>query len=389
MSKKLRNLIIFIVIVLLLAGGAFLLFGTRPSERYVDGEGSLAADAALPLLTSASADMLAKNADSYAYYFAEDEFDEFWASTTGHYGGVGLYMVWNEEANCLMVNSAMKDTPAFDAKLQFGDLLVAVDGKDVIGVESETVVAMIKGEPDTSVTITVRREGEEDFDVTLNREIISVPSVEGQLLDKKAGIAYIRIDSFLDDTGTEFADVWNSLAEQAYINGLILDLRYNYGGSVDSALSVAAHFVPTGRVMMWYDDAEGSRSFTREGKLLDVPLLILQNEGSASASEIFIGACRDNGVAVTLGTQSFGKGIVQEVYELPSGAGVRTTVAKYRTPNGSDIHEIGIAPDIEVPWPQDVSLLAVYSVDPEKDVQLARGLEVIKEMISPSLPAKE
>ena len=241
----------------------------------------------------------------------------------------------------------MPGSPAEKAGLRPDDKVVGVDGEDVTGLDGESVRQRVIGPRGTSVTLTIQREGQENFDVVVGRDSILVPTVESKMLDGQ--IAYIRLYTFGDDTARDLRKSIKELKDQDP-KGMILDLRNNGGGYLETAIDVASEFIPDG-VIMYEEFGDGSReTYTarKGGTATDIPLVVLINEGSASASEIVAGAIQDVGRGQLVGETSFGKGSVQTYNALVNNQGaVRVTIARWLTPNERQINEIGLEPDVK------------------------------------------
>ena len=269
-------------------------------------------------------------------------------------------------------------SPAEKAGLKAGDVILKVDGNEITEPNLDKTIATIRGEKGQEVTLTVLREGSEYLDISIVRDEIKVVSVKGEIID--GNIGYIQISSFDEDVAKDFKNKIVELKSQG-MKGMILDLRGNPGGSLSEAVNVASQFIPKGKVVTYtidkYDKKQEAKSVGGEAE--GMPLVILIDGGSASASEVVTGALRDYEAGTIIGTTSFGKGIVQQLIEFKDGnGGLKVTTSKYYTPNGENIHKIGIKPDIEVEIPKDI-LEKEYdrSIDP----QFNKGLEVIKEKI--------
>jgi len=318
--------------------------------------------------------------DLYAAYFTPEEYKAFIGDIIGSYAGIGVYMYENSDTLRVTVLSVMKNTPAAKAGIMAGDEFIKVGSTDVIGVGSDALADLVRGEAGTKVELTMYRKDKGNYTVTLTREIIEVPTVEGLMLNDN--MAYIAISRFTDYTADDFLATWLELSQNNKLEGLVLDLRQNPGGEMVAALDIADYFVPKDEAIMWVLSSEEETKYTSQGKLLNVPTTVLQDNGSASASEILLGAIQDNKTGVTIGTCSYGKGIIQTVRALKSGAGLRTTTAKYLTSARRNIHGTGLEPDILCELPEDVEPSVIYSMDPEKDPQLKKAMEVLAEMIA-------
>ena len=269
--------------------------------------------------------------------------------------------------------------PASTSEIVAGDRILAVDGQPIGDGDSEQAASMIRGDVGSEVTLTLQHEGsEESYQVTLTRDVVTSDSVEGEIIEEAPNTAYILIYDFTEQTADEFAEVYNALRDEQRIDDLIIDLRSNGGGSFFAAINIANYFVPAGEDIVMEKTAAGEEHYSSvSGQLNPIRLYILQNEGTASASEVLTGALRDGAQATVIGTTSYGKGITQSVIQLPSGSGLRYTRSRYYTPSGYDLHGVGIEPDIEVIPPQDITNEEYFSTDPQQDPHLQAAVELI------------
>ena len=298
------------------------------------------------LLDSAIRGMLL-DLDPHSSYLPPAIFDGFQAETSGQFGGLGMEVA--AENGVIRVVTPIDDTPAFEAGIQAGDLIVAIDDTDVRGMDLGQAIELLRGPVDSEVTLTlVRGNGEQQL--TLTRALISVASVRGNRIGDDFG--WVRISQFQQDTGDETRALVKRLNDQAPLKGLVLDLRNNPGGVLGAAIGVSDVFVETGTIASTRTrNAEQAVSFNarnQDGDFIDLPLVVLINEGSASASEIVAGALQDLGRAVIMGTPSFGKGSVQSLLPLADGSALKLTTALYYTPNDRSIQNEGIVPDVLV-----------------------------------------
>ncbi len=324
------------------------------------------------LMRGAIRGMLESLGDAHTSYMDPQQFKDANAELAGEYEGIGAWVDITGEY--LTIVSPMPDSPAERAGLKPGDQVIAVDGEDVTGMDGELVRRRILGPAGTTVRLTIRREGvEEPLEFEVTRERIIIHAVQGEMLDN--GIAYVQIFTFGDKTTPELRDTLKDLLSQNP-RGLILDLRNNGGGYLVTAIEVASQFIPDG-VIMYEQYGDGSRqSYTAQpgGLATEIPMVVLINEGTASASEIVAGAIQDRERGLLVGTTSFGKGSVQNWVPLSNDQGaVRVTVAKWLTPNGRTIHEVGLTPDVVVEMPEDV--------EAGNDPQLDKAIEVLLEII--------
>ncbi len=318
------------------------------------------------LVDGAIRGMMESLPDEHSSYMDPQETKDAEIAMSGEYDGIGAYV--DTEAELLTIVRPIKGSPAEAAGLKAGDQIIAVDGEDVTGMDAALVRLKVLGPAGTGVTLTILRPGEsEPFDVTITRAHIVIPSVEGKMLDN--GIAYINITVFGDNTGDEVHKILGDLLKQNP-KGIILDLRDNTGGYTTAARDVASEFIGEG--VIWYEEyGDGTRQENRAipGGLAtgDIPLVVLVNEFSASASELVAGAIQDYGRGQLVGVTTYGKGTVQYWMPLSNGGTVRVTIAKWLTPNGRTIHEIGLTPDVVVEMTPDQ---ADAGLDPQLDAAI-------------------
>jgi carboxyl-terminal processing protease len=295
------------------------------------------------LLTGSIRGMFEGLNDPYSRYYTEEEFKELMDQTAGVFSGVGIVIGAGED-NLITVVSPIEGSPAAKSGIKPGDKIIKVDGKNVTAKELDKATHMIKGKPGTDVTLTIKRENK-DFDVTIKREEIKLQTVKSEVLEDSIG--YIKITSFDETTDKDFEENINKLKEQN-IKGLVLDLRGNPGGLLDVCHKIGDMLVGKGTIVYTKDNKGNTEYLKSDEESIGLPIAVLINGGSASASEILTGAIVDNKVGVAVGTTSFGKGLVQTVRELKDGTGYKLTIAQYFTPSGSYIHGKGIKPNIEV-----------------------------------------
>lgn len=286
--------------------------------------------------------------DPYSVYYTKDEYAEFMEDTEGEYVGVGVQVSQANETKIITVVKVFDSSPAKEAGIEAQDVITKVDGEDVSDQELDAVVDKIRGVEGTDVTITVYRSSDgKDHDYTMKRKKVENPTVEYKMLSDNIG--YISVSSFYEVTAKQFIDAVGDLNVQG-MEGLIVDLRDNGGGLLDIAVEMLDFMLPEGKIV-YTEDKKGNiidaYNSTDEQKFTK-PLVLLVNGYSASASEIFAGAIKDYGIGTLVGTNTYGKGIVQRMFPLDDGSAVKVTIAKYFTPKGNDIHKIGIKPDIEV-----------------------------------------
>ena len=317
--------------------------------------------------------------DPYSYYYTPKEFADMLKDDEGNYVGIGVLIQSNMETQVCTIIRVFKDGPAEAAGVQRGDILYKVGDDLFVNANNlQEAVDIMRGVPDTDVDVTFLR-GEEQITYTITRKPVNVNQVESRMIDQSIG--YIALYQFAGKCEQEFETALNSLVSQG-AEGVIIDLRDNSGGWVDQARYIADLFMDDGELCyLKYRDREEHGDYpTKDGKT-DVKIVILINENTASSSEILTGALRDCADAVTVGVKSFGKGIIQGVYNVgENGAGYQMTIAQYFTPNGTTVHKIGITPDYEVPLPEGDNGMYEFA-DMEHDVQLIKAVDVMKERL--------
>jgi len=312
--------------------------------------------------------------DAYSAYYTVDEMKALMESSSGYYCGIGVMVSQNVYTGIITVVKPFKDGPAYNAGMRKEDILIKVEDEEVTGVDLNEVVAKIKGEEGTKVNVTVLR-GEEEISMDVTRAWIEVPTIEYEMLEDKIG--YISISEFDEVTVEQFNTAITSLEKQK-MKGLVIDLRDNPGGLVDSAVAMLDRILPKG-LLVYTEDKNGHREeeYAKDRIELKVPLVLLLNGNSASASEIFAGAVQDFEKGKVVGTQSYGKGIVQIVAYVNDGSGIKFTVSQYFTPKGNAVHEVGITPDVEIELDEELKTLS--EIPKDKDNQLQEAIKVLKE----------
>lgn len=308
--------------------------------------------------------------DKYSEYMTKEEWEEFQAVALGDFEGIGIYVSLDKNSNVVIL-STIKDSPAESVGLKEKDVIVEVDGENVLGVkDASEVTAKIKGPAGTSVHLKIAR-GEEYLEFDVNRANIKIYHVESKMLENKVG--YIALYTFDTDCSVEVQKAIKDLEAQG-AEKFILDLRNNTGGLVSEAYKIANFFIPKGKDVLITEYADGTKdtSQTVANNITDKDLVLLVNEYSASASEILAGALKDNERATIVGTTTYGKGVIQQVYPLLDGSVLKLTIAEYFTPKGTKIHEIGLEPDYEVELPE------VEKEEDFVDSQLNKALEILK-----------
>ena len=327
------------------------------------------------LIEGAIKGMFESLGDPYSVYMTKEEFKNFNESTKGSYGGIGVIVSRSEDGYVTVV-APIEDTPGEKAGLKTNDKIIKVDDKDIVGIDLEEAVALMKGKKGTKVTLTVMRDNVREpkiFEIT--REEIILKTVKSNMMENSIG--YIRITMFDEDTGSEFKKALKELTSQN-MKGLILDLRQNPGGFINQCVDVADELLDEGLVVYTEDNAKKREDYKSGKGKLEVPFVVLIDEGSASASEIVSGAVKDRKAGLLIGVKTFGKGLVQSIEQLKDGSGIKLTTQKYYTPNGISINKIGIQPDIEVKAPEPEEGQKPEDV---KDVQLERAVEELLKQI--------
>ena len=312
--------------------------------------------------------------DPYTEYISKEEMQEYMEDTLGNYVGIGIYMIKDEKTNRVKVLSPIKNSPAETAGIQPGDLIIAVNGKEYTGDEMTQMSNDIKGEEGTEVILTILRNNE-SLEIKVKREKIKVNPVESKVLENNIG--YIAFTSFDETTAEDFKSKFEELQKQN-IKSLIIDLRNNGGGLVDQAVDIAGYVLDKDSVVLYEVDKNGNEVVekTTTDPIIDMPIIILTNENTASASEILAGALKDFGKAKTVGIKTYGKGVIQEILSVKDGSGIKITTSEYQTPNRNKINKIGIEPDEKVELPDDVT--SVLNVPEDKDTQLQKAIEMLK-----------
>ena len=312
--------------------------------------------------------------DVYSRYYTADEYAQETASTDGAYAGIGVSIQKNKNGG-VQIAECYEGGPGAEAGLQTGDVITAINDTDVTDMELADVVSIIRENKDKTIVLTVFRENEEKSrEISVDVTDVELPSVFGEMLDKKTG--YIQITQFTGVTPQQYKDMFAELEDKG-MERLVIDLRDNPGGLLTSVCDILREILPKGLIVYTEDKYGNREEETCDGKhQLDMPLAVLVNENSASASEIFAGAVQDHEVGTIVGTTTYGKGVVQELRQLSDGSAVKLTVSNYYTPNGNSINKVGIKPDVEVKLASE--LLNKDEVTHEEDNQLQKALDVIE-----------
>ena len=316
--------------------------------------------------------------DPYTCYYTEEEFDALMESTSGTYYGIGAVVQQNLKTMYITIVKPYVTGPAYKAGMLPGDIIYMVDGVDVTGMDINNVVAMMKGPEGTEVKVTVVREGAADpIELTITRAKIEIETIEYEMLENKIG--YILISGFEEPTPKQFKEAIKDLKKQG-MRGLVLDLRDNGGGLLDAVVEMLDYILPEGMIVYTEDKYGNREEYKGTNKdVLELPMTVLVNGNSASASEIFAAAMQDYKAATLIGTTTFGKGIVQTILPLTDGTAVKITISRYFTPNGVCIHGEGVTPDIEVELNDELRQMVVIPKD--QDNQLAVAVKQLVEEI--------
>ena len=393
-EKVLKNVLTVLVIILLGWSIGYILMGSKEEETKNKKEIKAQLKRIEEVLTNldkeyvgeidfekagskAMGAILESTGDPYTRYLSKDEFDEVVNSGYEEYAGIGVHLVYNNENKCASVASVMPDTPAQNAGIKIGDEIVIVEDITIKDVKTYTdSAAKLRGKEGTNVKLTLRR-GEELIKKEITRKVIRVNNITSSMMDN---IGYIKILEFDNKANIEFENELKKLKGKN-IKGLIIDLRNNPGGMVPPTVKIADMLLPDGDVILKtkYKNGDIKADLAKDGKNIDIPVVVLVNGNSASASEILTSALKDYNAATIIGQKTFGKGIVQGVIPLKEKDAASITIAKYYTKAGKEIHKKGIEPDIlvEISKEEENSIV----IKPEEDTVLKRGLEEIKKKI--------
>ena len=308
--------------------------------------------------------------DEYTKYFTKEEMDEFKEETEGNYTGIGILMSVLKKQNNIVVIATIKGSPAEDAGIKSGDIIKKVDGTEYTADDFDKIASYIKGKEGTKVNIEIERE-KEILTFDIERKKIEMYPVESEVLENDVG--YISLPSFTENSAKEFKKNYESLKKKN-IKSLIIDIRNNGGGIVDEALEMLDYILEKDKIMMITVNKQNNEEIekTKKDSSVDVPIVLLVNNNSASASEIFAAALKENNRATIVGTKTYGKGVIQELLRLTDGSGIKITTEEYFTPNKNKINKEGILPDVEVELPESLS-----SADKKDDTQLQKAIEIL------------
>ena len=327
------------------------------------------------MLDSAAIGLVAGVGDVYSMYYTKEDMEAFTEETEGEYAGIGCQLLADPTDQLITVTRVFKGSPAEEVGMRTGDKIVYVNDVYYSAYEMDAAVDVMRGTPGESVKVTVMR-GLETIDFDITRKVVNINYVEHQILD--GNIGYVMVFDFLGDAVEGFAKALESF-KTAGVKGMIIDLRNNGGGLLDASVAMAEMILPEGTVVSMRDKYDSEETFTIDNEYYDVPMVVLVNEYSASASEILAGAIRDYGEGTLVGTTTFGKGVVQSVVDFPDGSGLKVTTARYFTPSGECIHEVGIAPHVTIELDEDaVTRYGINNLPHDQDAQLQKAIELIQ-----------
>ena len=316
--------------------------------------------------------------DPYSVYYTPEEYQDMQVSTSGKYVGIGAGVSQDLTTMEVTISKVYRGTPSEEAGLKNGDMILSVEDIQATSVEVSELVQYIRGEEGTTVHMVIYRPSTgETLEFDVERRHVVLPSIEGEMLED--GIGYIQITEFQDETDEQFAEMVSQLKKEG-AKGLVIDVRANPGGLLRTVVNLLDQILPEG-LLVYVEDKYGNRdNYTSNAKCLDMPIVVLTDENSASASEIFAGALKDYEYATLVGKTTYGKGIVQNIIRLSDGDAMKLTIAKYFTPKGNDIHKVGVTPDVEVDYeysgPED------ESYDKQYDSQFLKAVEIMKEKLA-------
>lgn len=342
-------------------GTTLTAFKNLLDERFLyDTDDNTMAEAAIKAYIDAAG-------DEYTEYFTKEEMESFTTYTTGNYVGIGIYMQADLENNKIIVTQPIKNSPAEQAGIKTGDIILKVDGVSYDAEQLSEMSSKIKGKEGTTVDLEIQR-GDKTINYTIERKSVELYVIEGEILENNIG--YIPLTTFDDGCAEQFKSVYNELKDKK-ITSLIIDLRDNGGGIVDEAIEIAECILEKDSTVLITVDKNQNEEIekTKENPIINMPIIVLVNENTASASEILTGALQDYKKAEVVGVTTYGKGVIQELYTLSDGSGLKITIKEYYTPNRQKIHKVGITPDYEI---KDDSTT--------EDMQLKKAIELLKQV---------
>lgn len=327
------------------------------------------------MLESAAMGLIAGIGDVYSVYYTKEDMEAFNEETEGEYAGIGCQLLADPTDQMITVTRVFKGSPAEEAGMRSGDKIVYVNDVYYSAYEMDAAVDVMRGTPGEDVKVTVLR-GLDTVDFDITRKVVNINYVEHEILD--GNIGYVMVYDFLGDAVDGFRTALEAF-QAANVTGMIIDLRNNGGGLLDASVEMADMILPEGTVVSIRDKNGAEEAFTIDSEYYDVPMVVLVNGYSASASEILSGAIRDTGEGTLVGTRTFGKGVVQSVIDFPDGSGLKVTTARYFTPSGECIHGVGIEPDVEIELDEDVvTRYGLNNLPHDQDAQLQKAIELIK-----------
>ena len=327
------------------------------------------------MLESAAMGLIVGIGDVYSAYYTKEDMEAFNEETEGEYAGIGCQLLADSSDQMITVTRVFKGSPAEAVGMRTGDKIVYVNDVYYSAYEMDDAVSVMRGAVDESVKVTVLR-GLETIDFDITRKIVNINYVEHQILD--GDIGYVMVYDFLGNAVDGFRTALDDFS-RAGVEAMIIDLRNNGGGLLDASVEMADMILPEGTVVSMREKNGAEEVFRIDNEYYDVPMVVLVNEYSASASEILSGAIRDFGEGTLVGTKTFGKGVVQSVVDFPDGSGLKITTARYYTPSGECIHDVGIEPHITVELDEDaVTKYGINNLPHEQDAQLQKAIELIK-----------
>lgn len=312
--------------------------------------------------------------DPYAEYYTKEEYKQLSEEDSGEYEGIGISVAKDTDTGYAEIVSVFKNQPAYKAGLKTGDLIIAVNKKSTVDMELQDVVSEIKNKDNKTVVLTIYRD-KKSKNYTVKKSSVQLDTVSYKMKENKTG--YIAVSQFLENTGDQFNEAVTDLEKQG-MTSLIIDLRDNGGGLLNTCTDMLSRLVQKDKLLVYTKDKEGKKEEFKSDstKTVDIPMVLLVNGNTASASEIMTGCLKDYGKATVVGTKTYGKGIVQSIMPLPDGSAVKFTIASYYTPNGTNIHKKGIEPDVEVKISDEQWKKA--QTDEKADTQLKKAMEILK-----------
>lgn len=312
--------------------------------------------------------------DPYSEYITADEMEEYTTQLLGNYVGIGIYMIANTEYNLIQVLAPIKDSPSEQAGILPGDLIKSIDGIEYTADNMTVAANKIKGEEGTTVDLVIIRDGKE-MEFKLTRKTVLTNPITEEILENEIG--YLEVSSFDQGTAEEFKEKFEDLQKKG-IKSLIIDLRNNGGGIVSEALGIAEYIADKGDTLLITVDKNNKEEYSKskQNPIVNIPVIVLVNQNSASASEILAGALKDLNKATIVGTKTYGKGVIQQIMTLSDGSGLKLTIEEYYTPNRNQINQIGIEPDVTINLPESVKNPLL--LEREDDTQLDKAIEILK-----------